>query len=149
MSLEQKIEALTAALLANTAALQGQASSTVAQAAPAPVAQAAPAAFAAPALANGMPGGPFGTPAAAPAPAAFAAFAAPTPAAPAGAPFSDLPGCTKYAMEAFGLLEAKAPGRGEVITQLIQHLCGTASINDLTPAHYPAFYAELEKQKAL
>lgn len=137
--LETKIEALTAAVLALTAQLQGQAAPV-----PAPVA-AAPAAFAAPAaapLANGMPGGPFAAPAAAPAAASFAPPAG-------GAPFTDLAGCTKYAMDSYAALEAKGAGRGEVVTQLIQHLCGSNSINDLPVAAYANFYTELEKQKAL
>lgn len=140
--LEQKIEALTAALNANTQALHAmlQGAGPAAPVA-APVAPPAPAASVVTALPNGMPGGPFGAPAAVAAPPAFA-----PPAAP-GAPFTDLTGCTKYAMEAFAILEAKGAGKGEVVTQLIQHLCGSGSINDLPATQYPAFYAELEKQK--
>jgi Tfp pilus assembly protein FimV len=148
--LETRIAELTAAIVALTAQLQGQAAPVAAAPAAAPATPApAPAAFAAPAaapaaaapLANGMPGGPFTAPAAAAAPAF-------TPAA-AGAPFTDLAGCTKYAMDSYAMLEAKGAGRGEVVTQLIQHLCGSNSINDLPVAAYPSFYTELEKQKAL
>lgn len=137
MSLETKIEALTAAVLALTAQMQGQAPAPVAP--PAPPAPPAPT-FAPPAapLANGMPGGPFTAPAAAP--------VAP-PAAP-GAPFNDLTGCTKYAMDAYTALEAKGAGRGEVVTQVITHLCGSGSINDLPPVKYPEFYTIVEQQKA-
>lgn len=142
MSLDHALTTLLAALNANTeacnqltVAMRGTAPTV---AAPAPEPPAAPPA----ALPNGMPGGPFGS--------AAPAFAPPPPpAAPAGVPFTDLVGCTKYAVEAHGLLEAKAPGRGAVVAQLIQHLCGSGSINDLPTTAYPQFYEELEKQKAL
>lgn len=140
--LESKIEALTLAVAALTAAMTAQTGAPiVAQQA----AQAAPASFApptTPALTNGMPGGPF-PPQAAPVVAA-PSFA--PPAAP-GAPFTDLAGCTKYAMAAFEVLSGK--GKPELVTQLIQHLCGSNSINDLPTTKYGEFYTLVEQQKAL
>lgn len=147
--LEQKIEALTAAVIALTAQMAGQTGIAVTGQTPVVTPPSFPAptnAAAAPgALPNGMPGGPFGAQPTAPAvtPPSFAPSAAP------GAPFADLKGCTDYAMAAYAALEAKGPGRGEIVTQLIKHLCGSNSINDLKSELYPAFYAELEKQKAL
>lgn len=130
MSLEVKIESLTIAIIALTAAMAGQA----------PKAPTAPPA--AVPLANGMPGGPFGTQA--PPAAAPPAFAA--PAAP-GAPFHDLAGITKYATDTYYAMEAKGVGRGEVITHFVRHLCGSGSVNDLPVAKYPDFFAEMERQK--
>lgn len=139
--LEQKIEALTASV---NQLIQCFTQVISAPASVAPLAPAVPPAFGQPAaLPNGMPGGPFAAPAAVAAPVAFA-----PPAAP-GAPFSDLNGCTKYAMAVYEFLEAKAPGRGAVVAQLIQHLCGSGSISDLPAAQYLNFYNESEKQKAL
>lgn len=144
MYLEQKIDTLMVMIGNLSSQMAGQAPPT----ASATVAQAAivsPTFGAPPALANGMPGGPFGAQPAAVVPPVVAAF---TPQV-AGAPFGDLVGCTKYAVDAHAAMEAKGPGRGEIITQLIQHLCGSGSINDLPTTAYPAFYTEMEKQKAL
>jgi hypothetical protein len=137
--LEQKISELTAAVVALTAAMQAGLPTA------ASVAAVAPQTFAAPAAAppaNGMPGGPFGAPAAAP------VAAPPTFAPPAsGAPFADVNGCTKYAMESYPTFEAK--GKPELITQIITHLCGSGNINDLPVAKYGEFYALVEQQKSL
>lgn len=137
--LEQKIEALTAAVVALIAQMSSQSGTVVATAS----APSFGAASATTTLANGMPGGPFGNQA----PAATPSFAAPP--AQTGAPFNDLKGCVDYATAAYGVIVAKDPNRSEVITQLIMHLCGSPSINDLPVAAYPTFYAELEKQKAI
>ena len=132
MSLENKIEALTAAVIALTAKLE---SSNVAPAAPvapvpAPVVQAAP--VAAPVVAA----------AAMPAPPAFVA---PVPvAAPvaAGAPFSDPKGLIDYVMDSYKKLGTKGQLIQGVLTQL-----GYQNINDVKPEHYAALFAGVEALK--
>lgn len=128
MSLENKIEALTAAVIALTAKLE---SSNVAPAAPvapapAPVVQAAP--VAAPAM---------------PAPPAFVAPApAPAPVA-TGAPFSDGKGLIDYVMASYKTLgSAKGAQIQNVLTQL-----GYQNINDVKPEHYGALFAGVEALK--
>lgn len=153
MSIESKIEANTAALVALTAAigaLVGMNASPPAQVAPTQQPQATPSFGGAPAqpapsfggapaaLPNGMPGGPsFGAPV--------------VPAVPAGpvAPFADQKGLADYTMTAFTAIEQKRPGTGEaLVNALLSHLCGSASINDLPAAKYGEFYAEMERQRA-
>lgn len=132
MSLENKIEALTAAVVALTAKLE---SSNVAPAAPvapvpAPVVQAAP--VVAPVVAA----------AAMPAPPAFVA---PVPiAAPvaAGAPFSDPKGLIDYVMDSYKKLGTKGQLIQGVLTQL-----GYQNINDVKPEHYGALFAGVEALK--
>lgn len=128
MSLENKIEALTAAVIALTAKLE---SSNVAPAAPvapapAPVVQAAP--VAAPAM---------------PAPPAFVApVPAPAPVA-TGAPFSDGKGLIDYVMASYKTLgSAKGAQIQNVLTQL-----GYQNINDVKPEHYGALFAGVEALK--
>jgi 2-oxoglutarate dehydrogenase E2 component (dihydrolipoamide succinyltransferase) len=130
MSLENKIEALTAAVIALTAKLE---SSNVAPAAPvapapAPVVQAAPV-VAAPAM---------------PAPPAFVAPApAPAPVAAGGAPFSDGKGLIDYVMASYKTLgSAKGAQIQNVLTQL-----GYQNINDVKPEHYGALFAGVEALK--
>ena len=128
MSLENKIEALTAAVIALTAKLE---SSNVAPAAPvapapAPVVQAAP--VAAPVM---------------PAPPAFVApVPAPAPVA-TGAPFSDGKGLIDYVMASYKTLgSAKGAQIQNVLTQL-----GYQNINDVKPEHYGALFAGVEALK--
>ena len=128
MSLENQIEALTAAVIALTAKLE---SSNVAPAAPvapapAPVVQAAP--VAAPVM---------------PAPPAFVAPApAPAPVA-TGAPFSDGKGLIDYVMASYKTLgSAKGAQIQNVLTQL-----GYQNINDVKPEHYGALFAGVEALK--
>lgn len=140
MSLESKIEALTAAVVALTAKLE---SSNVAPAAP--VAQAAPVAAA-----------PAPAPVAAPAPAPVAAapvmpaapsFQAPVAApaaAPTGAPFSDPKGLIDYVMGAY---KALGPQKGAMIQGVLTGL-GYANINDVKPEHYGNLFAGVEALKA-
>jgi hypothetical protein len=146
MSLENKIEALTAAVIALTAKLE---SSNVAPAAPvapapAPVVQAAQ--YATPG------GGPIPAPApvvaapvapAMPAPPAFVAPApAPAPVA-GGAPFSDGKGLIDYVMGAYKALgAAKGSQIQGVLTQL-----GYQNINDVKPEHYGQLFAGVEALK--
>lgn len=135
MSLELKIEALTAAVTALTAQLQAgnvAAPATVAPA-PAPVVQAAPAPVAA-------------APVAAPAPAMPAppTFVAPAPApAPTGAPFSDPKGLIDYVMGAY---KALGPQKGAMIQGVLTGL-GYQNINDVKPEHYAALHTGVEALK--
>ena len=129
MSLENKIEALTAAVLALTAKLE---SSNVAPAAPvapapAPVVEVAPV-VAAPV----MPAPPaFVTPAPAPAPVA------------GGAPFSDGKGLIDYVMSAYKALGA---AKGSQIQNVLVSL-GYQNINDVKPEHYGQLFAGVEALK--
>lgn len=133
MSLEAKIEALTAAVVALTAKLE---SGNVAV--PAPVAQApiaAPAPVAAPAPAPV---------AAAPAMPAPPAFVAPVVApAPSGAPFTDGKGLIDYVMSAY---KALGPQKGAQIQNVLTGL-GYQNINDVKPEHYGALYQGVEALK--
>ena len=138
MSLELKIEALTAAVTALTAQLQAgnvAAPAPVAPA-PAPVVQAAPVAAA---------------PVAAPAPVAAApampappTFVAPAPAPVAtGAPFSDPQGLIDYVMGAY---KALGPQKGAMIQGVLTGL-GYQNINDVKPEHYAALHTGVESLK--
>jgi hypothetical protein len=140
MSLENKIEALTAAVVALTAKLE---SSNVAPAAPvaptpAPVVQAAPVHVSV-----------VDTPApvaAAPAMPAPPAFVAPAPVAapaPTGAPFSDGKGLIDYVMGAYKALGA---AKGAQIQNVLVGL-GYQNINDVKPEHYGALFAGVEALK--
>ena len=134
MSLEAKIEALTAAVVALTAKL-GSANVS----APAPVAQA-PAPVAAPAPV-------YAAPVAAPAPAMPAPptfMAPPAPAAAVtGAPFSDGKGLIDYVMGAY---KALGPQKGAMIQGVLTGL-GYQNINDVRPEHYGALFAGVEALK--
>ena len=134
MSLEAKIEALTAAVVALTAKL-GSANVS----APAPVAQA-PAPVAAPAPV-------YAAPVAAPAPAMPAPptfMAPPAPAAAVtGAPFSDGKGLIDYVMGAY---KALGPQKGAMIQGVLTGL-GYQNINDVRPEHYGALFAGVESLK--
>jgi hypothetical protein len=128
MSLENKIEALTAAVVALTAKLE---SSNVAPAAPvaptpAPVVKAAPVA-----TAPVMPAPP--------------AFVAPVPVAvaPAGAPFSDPKGLIDFVMASY---KALGPQKGALIQGVLTGL-GYQNINDVKPEHYGALFSGVEALK--
>lgn len=127
MSLELKIEALTAAVVALTAKLE---SSNVAAPAPvaptpAPVVQAAPVA-AAPVM---------------PAPPAFVA-PAPAPVA-TGAPFSDGKGLIDYVMGAY---KSMGPQKGAMIQGVLTGM-GYQNINDVKPEHYGQLFTGIEALK--
>lgn len=136
MSLELKIEALTAAVVALTAKLEA---GNVAVAAP--VAQAAePAPVVAPVVAAPAP-------VVAPAPAMPAppTFVAPAPApAPTGAPFSDGKGLIEYVMASY---KALGPQKGAAIQNVLTSLAYT-NISDVKPEHYAALYQGVEALKA-
>ena len=137
MSLELKIEALTAAVVALTAKLEA---GNVAVAAP--VAQAvepAPAPVVAPVVAAPAP-----APAPAPAMPAPPTFVPPAPApAPTGAPFSDGKGLIEYVMAAY---KALGPQKGAQIQTMLTNLAYT-NISDVKPEHYAALYAGVEALK--
>lgn len=139
MSLENKIEALTAAVVALTAKLE---SSNVAPAAPvapapAPVVQAAPA-YVAEAIAAPVAAAP-----AMPAPPAFVTPAPVAAPAPTGAPFSDGKGLIDYVMGAYKALGA---AKGAQIQNVLVNL-GYQNINDVKPEHYGALFAGVEALK--
>ena len=131
MSLEAKIEALTAAVVALTAKLEAGAApaAPVVIAAPAP---SAPQTFTAPA--------PVAPVVAMPAPPSFVA---PAPAAPAGAPFSDPKGLIDYVMNSY---KALGPQKGAQIQGVLTSM-GYGNINDVKPEHYGALFAGVEALK--
>lgn len=135
MSLELKIEALTAAVIALTAKME---SGTVTAAAPvvaAPVVAApvapAPVAPAPVVAAPVMPAPP--------------AFMAPPVVAPvaAGAPFTDGKGLIDYVMSAYKALGA---AKGANIQGVLVGM-GYQNINDVKPEHYAALFAGVEALK--
>jgi len=136
MSLESKIEALTAAVIALTAKLESsklaapapQVITTAAPAAPVTLTVPAPAPVAAPVVAM-------------PAPPSFAPVA-PAPA-PAGAPFSDPKGLIDYVMSSY---KALGPQKGAQIQTVLTGL-GYGNINDVKPEHYGALFAGVEALK--
>ena len=139
MSLESKIEALTAAVVALTAKLESNnvaPAAPVAQAAPAPVAPA-PAPVVAPAHA------PVAAPAMPAAPSFLPQTAAPA-AAPTGAPFSDPKGLIDYVMASY---KALGPQKGSMIQGVLTGL-GYANINDVKPEHYGQLFGGIEALKA-
>jgi hypothetical protein len=133
MSLELKIEALTAAVVALTAKLESSnvAAPAPVAPAPAPVVQAAPAPAPAPvAAAPVMPEPPvFVAPVAAP--------------APTGAPFSDGKGLIDYVMGAYKTL---GPQKGAQIQGVLTGM-GYQNINDVKPEHYGQLFAGVEGLK--
>ena len=137
MSLELKIEALTAAVVALTAKLESSNVSAPAPVAPAPapVVQAAPEPVAAPAAAPV---------AAAPVMPAPPSFVAPAPAPVAGgAPFSDGKGLIDYVMSAY---KAMGPQKGAQIQGVLTGM-GYQNINDVKPEHYDALHTGIEALK--
>lgn len=138
MSLETRIEALTAAVVALTAQMSG-ANQMAAAAAP----PAAPVAPPAPPAPPAMPAAPTFTPAPVAAPAPPAPPAA--PAAP-GLPFTDVAGLVKYATDSYQTLEAKQAGRGTWLQQVVNQM-GVGAVNELRPDQYAAFHATVENLK--
>lgn len=147
MSLEQKIEALTAAVEKLTLAM-GTSNVTpqpaVAQA-PAPVVQERPRGIASAGPDNIPP--PVAAPVAPamPAPPAFMAEQAPAPTpAAAAAPFADSKGLIEYVMGAYKTL---GPQKGQQIQGVLTTL-GYQNINDVKPEHYGQLHAGIEALKA-
>lgn len=136
MSLELKIEALTAAVVALTAKLESNSVAIPAPVAQAPIATPAPAPVAAAPVAAPAPA------VAMPAPPAFVAPAAAP--APTGAPFSDNKGLIDYVMGAY---TAMGPQKGAAIQNVLTQL-GYQNINDVKPEHFAALYQGIEALKA-
>lgn len=151
MSLEAKIEALTAAVANLTqvivkieaAGMPGN----VPSATPAPVPVATPAAPAPVPMAPVVP-----TPAAAspsnvmPPPPSFAAPVAPpvvAAPAPTGVPFNDAKGLMAYVMASYQTL---GPQKGAQIQTVLSGL-GVQNINDVKPEQYAALYNGIEQLK--
>ena len=145
MSLENKIEALTQAVIALTAKLE---SSNVAPAAPvapapAPVVQAAPVVESPRVATPVVESAPVVAAPQMPAPPAFVAPApAPAPVV-GGAPFSDGKGLIDYVMSAYKALGA---AKGSQIQNVLVSL-GYQNINDVKPEHYGALFAGVEALK--
>jgi hypothetical protein len=138
MSLENKIEALTAAVIALTAKLESSNVSAPAPVAPAP----APVVQAAPVAAPVMPAPPTFTP------AAMAPAMNPLPTATAtsttsSAPFSDPKGLIDYVMASY---KALGPQKGSMIQGVLVGL-GYQNINDVKPEHYAALHTGVEALK--
>lgn len=131
MSLESKIEDLTAAIHALVAAM-GQRPAQAATVAPAPVAAPVPApapVVAAPVM---------------PPPPTFSAPPVAAPAAPAAAPFTDQKSLITYVMGAYSAL---GPQKGAQIQTVLTSL-GCTNINDVKPEQYAALFAGVEALKA-
>jgi len=128
MSLELKIEALTAAVIALTAKMESGTVTPVAPVVAAPVTAPAPVVNPAPVM---------------PAPPAF--MAAPVAVVPvaAGAPFSDGKGLIDYVMASYKALGA---AKGANIQGVLTGM-GYQNINDVKPEHYAALYAGVEALK--
>ena len=145
MSLELKIEALTAAVTALTAQLQSgnvAAPAPVAPA-PAPVVQAAPVPVAAPvAAAPAMPAPPSCTPASK-APAMNPLPTATATSTTSSAPFSDGKGLIDYVMGAY---KALGPQKGAMIQNVLTGM-GYQNINDVKPEHYATLFTGVEALK--
>jgi hypothetical protein len=147
MSLEQKIDALTAAVVALTAKLESSNVAAPAPVAPAPtpVVQAAPLAQpVADAPASVTPMNPAPSQPAAVAMPAPPSFVAPQPvAAVAGAPFTDGKGLIDYVMGAY---KALGPQKGAQIQGVLTGM-GYQNINDVKPEHYGQLFAGVEGLK--
>ena len=137
MSLEMKIDALTAAVTALTAVLAAQRPAQAATVAPAPVAAPVPA-----------PAPVVAAPVVAPAPVMPPppTFSAPPVAAPAPAavPFGDQKSLITYVMSAYSAL---GPQKGAQIQTVLTGL-GCTNINDVKPEQYGALFAGVEALKA-
>lgn len=139
MSLEAKIEDLTAAIHALVAAMSKRNDAPAAAPVAAPVAPVAVAPVAAPVP---TPPAPVTEPPAMPAPPVFA-VPAPVAAPAASAPFSDPKGLIGYVMEAYKNL---GPAKGAQIQQVLVSL-GYQNINDVKAEHYGALFAGVEALK--
>lgn len=129
MSLEAKIETLTAAVIQLTA-IMSAGKATVQQDAQTPAPVSPPVVVPPPAVA------------AMPAPPTFVPTA-PAPATPA-APFTDPQGLMQYVMGAY---QAMGPTKGAQIQQILTHL-GCTNINEVKPEQYSQFHLMIEQLKA-
>jgi hypothetical protein len=135
MTIESKIEALTAAVMALTATL-GNRMPTVAVAA---VAAPVPAPVAAP-VASLAPAASLAAVAAMPAPPSFVA---PAPTAVISAPFHDAKGLMDYVMSSY---KALGPQKGAQIQGVLGTL-GVSTINEVRPEQYGALFSGVEALK--
>lgn len=145
MSLEAKIEALTAAVSNLTSVIQ---KIEAAQGAPAPAVAAAPvvtAPVASPVVATPVPV--VQAPAVnMPPPPSFAAPVVPpvvAAPAPTGVPFNDAKGLMAYVMASYQTL---GPAKGAQIQTVLSGL-GVQNINDVKPEQYAALYDGIEQLK--
>ena len=141
MSLEAKIDALTAAVTALTAVLAAQRPAQTATVAAAPVPAPAPVVPA--------PAPVVAAPVAAPAPVmppppTFSAPPVAAPAAPAAVPFGDQKSLITYVMSAYSAL---GPQKGAQIQNVLTSL-GCTNINDVKPEQYAVLFAGVEALKA-
>ncbi len=138
MSLENKIEALTAAVVALTAKLESSnvAAPAPVAPAPAPVVQAVP--VVAPVVAAPVAAAPV-----MPAPPSFVAPVAVAAPAASGAPFNDPKGLIGYVMDSYKTL---GPQKGALIQGVLTGL-GYQNINDVKPEHYAALFSGVEALK--
>jgi hypothetical protein len=137
MSLEAKIEDLTAAIHALVAAM-GQRPVQAATVAPAPVAAPVPAPAPVVAALVAAPAPVM------PPPPTFSAPPVAAPAAPAAAPFTDQKSLITYVMGAYSAL---GPQKGAQIQTVLTSL-GCTNINDVKPEQYAALFAGVEALKA-
>lgn len=145
MSLESKLDALTAAVVTLTAKIDGLSQSAVTTAAPVnPIPTMPP-----PVMAQTPPPG-VGHQPTMPPPPTFPPVASPVaaPAAPAapvaGAPFTDQKGLMDYVMTSY---KALGPVKGARIQGILGQL-GYANIGDVKPEHYAHLHAGVEQLKA-
>lgn len=143
MSLELKIEALTAAVIALTERMGSVPAPAAAFFTPAAPIVAAPAVITVQAAAAPSVAVVSGTPVAMPAPPTFSA-PSPLPAVTgATAPFTDGKGLIDYVMNAY---KALGPQKGAQIQGVLTGM-GYANINDVKPEMYGALYAGVEALK--
>ena len=145
MSLELKIEALTAAVTALTAQLQAGNVAAPAPVAPAPVpvVQVAPVVEPAPVAKPVVESASVVATPQMPAPPTFVAPAPAPVTAASAAPFTDPKGLIDYVMGAY---KALGPQKGAMIQGVLTGL-GYQNINDVKPEHYGALFAGVEALK--
>lgn len=150
MSLESKIDALTAAVVANTQAIQALLSNQApAQQMAATVPQQAPAAPAVDPAMNATPMGMVQAPVtqaqAAPVqmPPAPSFMAPPVQQAAPTAPFTDTKGLIAYMTQAYAQL---GPEKGALMQNVLTGL-GYQNVNDVQPGHFPAVFQQIEALK--
>ena len=143
MSLENKIEALTAAVVALTAKLESGNVAAPAPVAPAPAPVVQAAAIPKTAEESAYIGSPVAVAPAMPAPPSFVAPVAVAAPAASGAPFSDPKGLIGYVMDSYKTL---GPQKGALIQGVLTGL-GYQNINDVKPEHYAALFSGVEALK--
>jgi hypothetical protein len=143
MSLEMKIDALTAAVTALTAVLAAQRHAQTVTVAAAPQVPTVAATLTVPVPAP-VVAAPVAASVAMPPPPVFSAPPVAAPAAPAAAPFTDQKSLITYVMGAYSAL---GPQKGAQIQTVLTGL-GCTNINDVKPEQYAALFAGVEALKA-